>query len=211
MRLPRMIMQICIYSFAASSSASSPAASPTTRLQFMQHVLQLRELAPAITPGDGGVDRFRGGATASISFNPFSEIDTTPRRRSLSRSCARSGGALRGRAGCAIGWGRAGKRVRELGDLDRVDGSQRAQDAPLLLGQSMTAQRGTELPHHGLARAQQRHRQRAREFAHRHATTAASRDLSAPDRLRKIGSADRTAISRELAPQQTPMGFARKI
>ena len=56
----------------------------------------------------------------------------------------------------------------KLRDLDDVDGSERPQDPPLLFGEAVIAQRGTELPHHGFAGAQQRHRQRAGEFAHRH-------------------------------------------
>jgi hypothetical protein len=44
-------------------------------------------------------------------------------------------------------------------DLNRVDRGERAQDASLLFGQAVVAQRRRELPHHGLAGAQQRHRQ----------------------------------------------------
>ncbi len=83
------------------------------------------------------------GATASISFSPFFEIDTMLRRRSafgdpsLDQDCA-----PRGRAGCATGSAPAGmRRARSSVTSDGLDRCQRAQDAPLLFGQAVLAQR----------------------------------------------------------------------
>ena len=58
--------------------------------------------------------------------------------------------------------------ARQFRDLDGVDRGERAQDSPLLFGQTVVAQRGTEMPHHRFARPQQRHRQRTRKLAHWH-------------------------------------------
>ena len=101
---------------------------------------------------------------------PLAEIETTPRRRS---AFARPALDQMTRFEIAQNSRQARPQqkrdARQFRDLDGVDRGQRAQDPPLLFGQAVIAQRGTELPHHRLARAQQRHRQRAGEFAHRHA------------------------------------------
>src|SRR5229473_2423610 len=69
-------------------------------------------------------------------------------------------------------WPQQKSNPRQFRDLDGVDRGERAQDSPLLFGQTVIAQRGTEMPHHRFTRAQQRHRQRTGEFPHRHAPDA---------------------------------------
>ena len=184
-----------------------PPDSPRLRSSSCQHLLQFGELAGAVAPGDRGVDRLRRRRDRRDQLHalrrrsrPCCGADRPSAvRRSISRRASRSR-RMRDRLGPS-----RKADPRQFRHLDAVDRSQRAQDPPLLLGQSVIAQRGAELPHHGLARAQQRHRQRAREIAHRHVPPRGLADSCDPDVLRAMLN----GLRRIFALQQSAIRFDR--
>lgn len=135
------IMQICAY-WSASDPCS--ATSIVARLRSSACSMSCNcELAGAITPGNGGIDRFRRrrdrldqleaiirnrhhrAALIGLRHAAFDQVTCF--------EVAQDAGQARPEQKC---------RPRQFGDLCCLDRGQRAQDAPLLFGQPVLAQRG---------------------------------------------------------------------